>query len=393
MNAEDKVAPAPSRGGRLRRFFQSLGLIAGSVIFTLLLLEVVLRFFPVSTGLASVPTTAADPVFHFQPNRDTLTSMGWDMHNPVRSHVNNVGFTNWQDYVKDDPRPMIGVVGDSFIEAQVVSYPDTLQGRLAKQLADKFRVYSFGAGGAPLSQYLIWAQYAVKEFAARAVVINVIGNDFDESLSAYRLAPGFWQYAPDPDGTLRLHLYEHHPGLMVTLVRHSALARYLVINLHASALIFDIRGLGELIFGKPAHAAPRMVGATDPNTDPKRVKDSLAAIDAFFRDLPVMTGLPPDHILFTVDGFRYPDAREAGRGDYFDLMRTAFIKKARSLGYEAIDLDDWFIPRFQRTGEYFEFPDDGHWTRVGHGVAAEAVMASKMLARLREEGDKGGKAK
>jgi hypothetical protein len=32
----------------------------------------------------------------------------------------------------------------------------------------------------------------------------------------------------------------------------------------------------------------------------------------------------PDRILFTVGGFRYPDAEASGRGTYFDLMRKGF---------------------------------------------------------------------
>ena len=36
-----------------------------------------------------------------------------------------------------------------------------------------------------------------------------------------------------------------------------------------------------------------------------------------------------------------------------------------------------------RTGESFEFFDDNHWNGLGHGVAAEAVLESKLLARLR----------
>ena len=35
-----------------------------------------------------------------------------------------------------------------------------------------------------------------------------------------------------------------------------------------------------------------------------------------------------------------------------------------------------------RTGESFEFFDDNHWNGLGHGVAAEAVLESKLLARL-----------
>src|SRR5437764_5562712 len=38
--------------------------------------------------------------------------------------------------------------------------------------------------------------------------------------------------------------------------------------------------LGEMIFGKPANAAPRYAGNTDASVDEKRVRDSLGAIDA-----------------------------------------------------------------------------------------------------------------
>ena len=56
--------------------------------------------------------------------------------------------------------------------------PSTLQGRLAKALDGKTRVYSFAAAGAPLSQYLIWARHAVQDYGAKALIINVVGNDF-----------------------------------------------------------------------------------------------------------------------------------------------------------------------------------------------------------------------
>ena len=118
---------------------------------------------------------------------------------------------NDQDYVREGP-PLIAVIGDSFIEAQMVPYAETLQGRLAAALAGKFRVYSIAASGAPLSQYLVFAGHAVRDYGAGAAVINVVGNDFDESLAAYKLGPGFWLYAPDASGTLRLRLTEHEPG-------------------------------------------------------------------------------------------------------------------------------------------------------------------------------------
>src|SRR5204862_5996029 len=146
-----------------------------SIVFCLLAAEIALRFLPVSTGLRSTPVTAADPVLHFTPNRPFVNSLGWNMHNVVHGRVNNAGFVNEQDYVRDGP-PLIAVIGDSFIETQMVPYAESLQGRLAAALKDRFRVYSFAGSGAPLSQYLIWAGFAVREYGARRAYISVRGR-------------------------------------------------------------------------------------------------------------------------------------------------------------------------------------------------------------------------
>ena len=374
---------APAGMSRRRDLALSLLLSLVSVIVCLLAAEIVLRFLPVATGLRSMPVNAANPVLHFSPNRPFVYSLGWNFHTVVRGRVNNAGYVNDQDYVRDGP-PLIAVIGDSFIEAQMVPYPETLQGRLAAALADRFRVYSVAASGAPLSQYLVFAGHAVRSYGAGAVVINVVGNDFDESLAAYKFGPGFWLYAPDGSGTLRLRLTEHEPGGLTTLARHSALARYVIINLRFQESLGRLRALFAGSFTGPANAAPRYAGNTDASADRQRVKDSLAALDAFFRDVPERVGLPPDRVLFTLDGFRSAAAAQAGAGTFFDLMRRAFIERATAHGYEVIDLDARFIPRHARTGESFEFFDDNHWNGLGHGVAAEAVLESKLLARLRQ---------
>jgi len=361
---------------RRKDLLLSLALSVASIALCLLGAELVLRFLPVSTGLRSLPVTAADPVLHYTPNEPFTNSLGFDLHNVVHGRVNNAGFVNDQDYSADG-LPLIAVVGDSFIEAQMVPYRQTLQGRLAAALQGKFRVYSFAASGAPLSQYLVWAGYAVQTYGAQAVVINVIANDFDESLSAYKLEAGFWQYSPDANGVLQLRLNPREPGAWLTLARHSALARYLILNLHAMPL------LANLISGSAPKVGRYYVG-TDQSADAQRVRDSLAAIDAILRDIPQRVGLPADKILFTLDGFRYADAAREAHGSYFDLMRRAFMAKAAAKGYEVIDLDTRFIPRNAQSGAHFEFDEDYHWNAAGHAVAFEAVLASKLLARLEE---------
>ncbi len=359
--------------------FAALAALA-SIAGWLIVAEVALRFLPVASGLRSVAVDAANPVFHFEPNRPYVYSHGWRMDYVNRGRVNNAGWVNDQDYRRPDSglEPLIAVIGDSFIEAQMVPYAETLQGRLARALAGEFRVYSFAGSGAPLSQYLVWAQHAVRAYGARAVVINVVVNDFDESHIAYRTSPGFWLYAPDQSGALELRLLPLRRGVLWTLAQQSALARYLLINLKLSVYVLNVPWLRGLLIGRPAYAQ-------GPGTaDDTRLANSRAVIDAFLRDPPRMVELPKDRVVLTVDGYRYPGLKDASEGSYFDRMRKALLERAAAQGYEAIDLDPLFLARHRATGERFDFPDDPHWSANGHAVATDAVLASRMLRTLRD---------
>ena len=183
----------------------------------------------------------------------------------------------------------------------------------------------------------------MREYGARAVAINVVGNDFDESHVAYNTGPGWWVYAPGPDRNLHFRLTEYRPGWLRSVVYNSSIARYLFFNLQLGYAWTQIR---SFFFGSPAIAAERYAGNTAAQASSVWLAASLAAMDAFFRDLPDMIGLPPDRVLFTLDGFRYPDAVAGATGTYFDLMRRAFRSRAESLGYEVIDLDPLFFKHF-----------------------------------------------
>jgi hypothetical protein len=363
---------------RRREWLLASMTVAGSLITCLLFAEAVLRFLPVASGMRTVQVTAQNPVFHFTPNREFLFSRDGDMVLARRGRVNNAGFVNDQDYHKDDELPLLAVVGDSMIEAAMLTHRDTLQGRLAKSLAGTLRVYSFAAAGAPLSQYLIWARHAVQNYGAQALIFTVISNDYDESHSAYKTGPGFWRYVPGANGDLELRLFEYRPGLLRNAVLTSALARYLVFNLQLGERWLEFKSLmsSGIAMAETRH------DASVSDDDRKRIQASIAAVDAFFRDLPLYAGLPRSRILFVVEGFRYSDLAVASRGGYFDRVRQAFLERAATLGYDTIDLDPLFFEHYRRTGERVEFPRDGHWTSAYHGVAANAVMGSQFMSLL-----------
>jgi hypothetical protein len=67
---------------------------------------------------------------------------------------------NDQNYDPSTDTPLMAVIGDSYVEALMVPYEQTIQGRLSQRVPSHNRVYSFAASGAALSQYLAYAMYA-----------------------------------------------------------------------------------------------------------------------------------------------------------------------------------------------------------------------------------------
>ncbi len=322
---------------------------------------------------------AAQPILHFEPNCNYVFSRGWDFSIVNTGRINNFGFVNDEDYVPQSQTPLIAVIGDSYIEAVMVRFPETVQGRLAAAVRARAagRVYSFGSSGSPLSQYLAYARFARDNFQPNGLVIAVIGNDFDESLIKYKHGPGFHYFDESAEGVLSLTRVDYEPSLLRRVSRHSALARYFATNMHLlESWDWVMREGGKA-------AAQKYVGNVEALVDPPRLRDSERTVIAFLDRLPEEAGLPASRILFLVDGMRpnlYSDAGlQEARGSYFDHMRQYFIDQAKRRGYLAEDLQIRFIARHRADGSRFEFAADGHWNGIGHAVAAEAVMESELF--------------
>jgi len=377
----DAVASVEPAAGRARHLLFAAMAVTFSVTACLVFAEIVLRFLPVATGMWAMPVNAAHPVFRFTPDREFLFSRDWNFSLVNRGRVNNDGFVNDESYAENDSRPLLAVVGDSYVEAAMVPNDKTFYRRQSAKLGGKGRVYSFGASGAPLSQYLVWAQYAQQTYRGGGIAIVVVGNDFDESLWAYNRRPGLHVYVKGPDGRLQLRRTDYRPSSLRALVRHSALGRYLVFHLHVLDTAKEIAARWGLT--SAAHAAmPQHVGNTAAEASPERVRDSQAAIDAVLDDFGKMVALPPERIAFLVDGARYEGDIEVTERSYFGQMRTYFMRQASQRGYEVIDLQPRFVARSRDSRTRFEFPTDGHWNATGHAVVAEALASSKLYAAI-----------
>ncbi|MEZ4752184.1 MAG: hypothetical protein R3B54_16580 [Bdellovibrionota bacterium] len=364
---------------------QSAGLVIFGAFLAVLMLEIALQFLPVHDSMLALPVNAQQPVARYQPNRDFTYSLGADFAIVNSGHVNNAGFVNNQNYDAKSDSPLVAVVGDSFVEALMVPYKQTLQGTLARAVGNEGRVYSFAMQGAPLSQYLVYADYAKSHYKPDAMIFVVVGNDFDESLPKYREGDGKrFHYFKDEGGKLALSREDYEPSALRQWLRKSALLRYLYINVHAPQALSRLRASWSEV--PAAKAAPVFVGNTSANVDPERLRLSESAVDKFFELLPEKSGLAPTQILFVVDGIRPElyslDSYRSSHESYFGRMRSYFMRMAQQRGYELVDLHSYFAGKHKRTGAKFEFERDAHWNAKGHQTAAEAVLQTTLWSHL-----------
>src|SRR5262245_25464961 len=150
------------------------------VVFTAVLLELILRAFPVPMGLYRSQDYHRWPLVNYEPHLVYTSSMSWEMRHARHGATNNYGHLAPFDYAAKS-HPVL-VLGDSFVNGEMNWYRDTLQGQLGEFIAQPHSVYGLGADGLSLSDYLAVSKMAAAEFEPRAAVVLVVDGDVSESL-------------------------------------------------------------------------------------------------------------------------------------------------------------------------------------------------------------------
>lgn len=348
----------PARGGLLRRVV----LLSLPALFGLwLALELFFRF--------AIPA-AQKPLPVFDEREAMLRS---DERGPRRGvytagrlaqlraewRTNNYGWNSAIDYepAAGERRDLVAVIGDSFVRGLQVDvgerFPALLRERLAPGTGSE--VYSFAHDGAPLSQYLHMARYAVRHFAPSTLVFVLVHNDFDQSLRDVVALPYFLQLEEGADGLVEV---APHPVPVYGLLRRSALVRYLYSNARLGSLF--LRPAGE-------HFAA--------NVDADAIARRVARIETLTRYW--MTTLsrenPDRRIVIAMDAPR--EALYAGTLEESPVrwLNAMVGRLCGELGLEWLDLTIPFRHAFDATGERFESEVDRHWNEHGHRVVARAL--------------------
>ena len=367
----------------MRRLFFRLGGIFLGMLVTLVLLECLLRFLPVSMGLYRTERFDKWPLQNSEPKLPYAYSISWAMLNPHRGTTNNYGHIAPFDFMKGS-QPVL-VIGDSFIESLMNEYDDTLQGQLGRKINSQHSVYGLGASGLSASDYLALSRLAKDEFNPVAAVFLIVDGDFSESLG-----PRIGHHSLVPDGDTLKATYAPLTGESTAKkirkrVGDISIYRYFQVNLQFTP---------EQIWKTSPRDADTKVNSENAVTrraNQKRVADWLMA------ELPAALGLQPECIVFLMDSDRYaiykPDQASSPKDS--PEVRRYFVERGEKLGFKVSDLDPVFRKRFREDRTKFDYwPIDRHWNRVGHGVGAEeayrllygqgqqkACMTDKQLGR------------
>ena len=341
----------------MRRFVSATGWLMLGALLAVALLEVALRFLPVTMGLYRTQRYQEWPLQSYEPGRAYTYSKSWAMRNAHRGTTNNYGHIAPFDFQKDSA-PVI-VLGDSFVESLMNSYSDTLQGRLGALLGGPQNVYGLGVSGLSISDYLALSRLARDEFKPRAAVIVISDGDISESMYG---ALGYYSFLLKNDGVA----LNYRPLFGESLLRKIrmqigdlALYRYLQVNLG-----FSPQHLVAWAKRGPAVTKDR-VDRPDPRLRP--------IVDYFLKNLPVALGVPPRCIVFLLDSDRYAIYKPEKASKRIDApeLRNYFVSEANALGYRAVDLDPVFRQAYAHDQTKFDYwPFDRHWNVVGHDVAA-----------------------
>lgn len=329
-----------------------LRFLAG-VLTAVLLLELLCRLLPVST--------ATHTGYHFDPDIITypahhsfVLSSGWDLKNAQHLRSNNAGYLDSRDFVRNPNA--IAVIGDSFVEANMLPEPDRLSRQLEQQLGGT-PVYAMGGPGSSLFDYLARARFAQEKFGIRKFLIVVersdvrqtlcgSGNTHSPCLDAGTLLPGKDRQTPS--------------GKLKALARESALAQYFFSQLRVKP-----EALLSQLFpsGKPAQPKVNALPAEDQISD----KAAAEIIRRFFDGLAAMPGT---QFLIVMDSDR--EAIHKGRQPNSRVL-TNFKAAAAQAGVTVVDTAPLFAGHYQQNTLRLEVgPYDKHWNPLAIRLIANA---------------------
>ena len=320
-----------------------------------------------SGAFGSTVTNYNKPVMHFKKNSIIQRQTGFDFNHVVTKKTNNYGFFTDTEF-KRNKKNMV-IIGDSFVEASQVENSITFSGLLNSATSSQ-KFYPIAVSGAPLSQYLLYAEFASIEFNPIGYIIVIIANDFDESWLKYKKTPGFQHF--DLEGNLQYVDYKE--SKIRKILSKSAFIRYLFLDLK---IFYQ---LGEMLNRKDkeedqSELIKNKLDAKKVNKE-KEIFSKKAAI-IFIEELKKIVKDKP--VLLVLDGDKesiYLGKKDRNYDDFRQVSMSYLIENKKYVNFSTVDLQETFYENWIKEKKRFDYEYDGHWSKHGHKIVFELIKNS-----------------
>ncbi len=337
-----------------------------SLLLVLILFELIFRFVIPAANKPDLYFDRQEKMIRFNTQTNTSGVGAAGRFSQQRGHwtVNNFGWNSPYAYqTQKDNKQRIAVIGDSFIESLIVDNTKTYPFLIAQDFNNTKEVYAFGISGAPMSQYLHMSRYVSKNFNPDVMVVNIVYNDFDESLASFKNNVYFEKLKIDKNNQVtELEPKPFRIGFIKEIMKRSALMRYLYINLKFRYVWAD--------WFKPKETKTFNANVS---VDPiYQKRDTIkTAVDYIFSKL--RTENPDKKILLVMDGPRldiYAGKLQSSNVLFLNKM-VAHLAAKNNLDF--IDLTNVFERDYEKNHREFNSEYDSHWNIYGHQIVADTV--------------------
>ena len=324
----------------------------------LLFLEITFRVLPVSTATRS-GYYVHPQIITYPPNACFIAATGWDLKNVQRNCANNDGFVARRDFVRDERA--IALIGDSFVEANMLPPEKRLADQLEANLAGK-PVYALGGPGSNLLDYAERALFAAERYGIRTFVFVLERGDIKQALCGSGNIHG-----PCLDAkTLDIRIERQaEAGALKRIARESAFAQYLFSQIRVDA--------GKL--------KAQLLPVTKPSTPKLGTQASPGAnaveqiVSTFQKKLAV---IGPARFLFLIDADRAHLESGSYATDAVELQ--TLVSAIKTMNGIVIDPTEVFRTYVANTGRNLDVgPYDRHWN-----VEATRLLATLVATELKE---------
>ena len=336
------------------------------IVSVVVLLEVIFRILPTSDSFKVKPVNTKNPILRYEENRDVRKQIGFNFQHITIKHINNYGYASDKDFQKKEfqTKPVIAVIGDSYVDALGVKNQDTFHAILDNYL-QSYDVYPIGISGSPLSQYIAFSRYAAKQFSPKLYVFLIIANDFDESFEKVKNSPGLHYF----NETDQLTFVEYNPSIMKRVARKSAFIRYLYLDLKITKQI-------KMLLKKKNISSEIQVRMTmDTLSNMDYLKLGREAINKFLDGVKNLT--ETSKVIILLDGDRssiYAGMIQRDINKPVNILFDELMTLSKNIpNIDAIDLHNSFQENWSNENKKFNYDYDYHWNEYGHAVVAQVL--------------------